>query len=385
MVKAISILGSTGSVGRQTLAAARRLGIPIRALAAGRNIDLLEKQIQEFKPSLVSVADAASASCLRERLPDKSLEVMSGAEGLTACATVSGADCVVTAVSGSVGLPPTLAAARLGRRIALANKETLVCAGHLVTDLAKLCGAEILPVDSEHSAIFQCLAGRPADELRRIWLTGSGGPFLGWRRSETASVTPAMAVRHPNWNMGAKISVDSATLMNKGLELIEAMHLFSVPPDRLRVLIHPESVVHSCVELVDGSVLAQLGVPDMGLPIQYALTYPERRDSAALPLDLPSLGRLTFAEPDLENFPCLRLAMDCAARGGTASAVLSAANEEAVALFLHKEIGFNEIYDCVAAAVDKLGSAEAADLETILAQDAAARRFVANYARCKKG
>ena len=385
MVKAISILGATGSVGRQTLETARRLGIPVIALAAGRNIDLLERQVREYKPSLVSVADAASASDLRERLSDGSVEVMSGAEGLTACAAVGGADCVVTAVSGSVGLRPTLVAARLGRRIALANKETLVCAGHLVSALAELCGAEILPVDSEHSAVFQCLAGRPADELRRIWLTGSGGPFLGWRRSETASVTPAMALRHPNWNMGAKISVDSATMMNKGLEFIEAMHLFSVPPERLRVLIHPESVVHSCVELVDGSVLAQLGVPDMGLPIQYALTYPERRDSAVLPLDLPSLGRLTFAEPDLENFPCLRLAMECAARGGAAPAVLSAANEEAVALFLHKEIGFNEIYDCAAAAVDCLGSAEAADLEAILALDAATRRFVADYMRRKKG
>jgi 1-deoxy-D-xylulose-5-phosphate reductoisomerase len=376
MVKAISILGSTGSVGRQTAAVAARQGIPVRALAAGSNTELLEEQIRRFRPALASVADAGAAASLRARISDLKTEVLCGPEGLLACAAASGADCVVTAVSGSVGLRPTLAAVDRGLRIALANKETLVCAGELVMSRARETGAEIVPVDSEHSAIFQCLAGREKEELRRIWLTGSGGPFRGWSREKTAAVTPAMALRHPNWNMGAKISIDSATMMNKGLEFIEAMHLFSVAPDRVRVMIHPESVVHSAVELIDGAVIAQLGVPDMALPIQYALTYPARRGSAAAPLDLPAVGALRFEEPDFDAFPCLRLAMDCAVRGGTAPAVLSAANEEAVALFLRGAIGFNEIYDRVAAALESAAYDPRPELDAILAADAEARRLV---------
>ncbi len=274
MVKAISILGSTGSIGRQTAAAAGRLGIPVRAIAARRDVRLLEEQARALRPELVCVTDETAARELQGRLAGSGVRVLGGEESLTAAALAEGCDCVVTAVSGSVGLKPTLEAIRAGRRIALANKETLVCAGSLVMAEAKRCGAEILPVDSEHSAIFQCLAGREKGELKRILLTGSGGPFRGWTREQTRTVTPEQAVRHPNWSMGAKISVDSATMMNKGLEYIEAMHLFSVDPDQIQVLIHPESAIHSMVELLDGTVIAQLGVLGMGLPIQYALTWP---------------------------------------------------------------------------------------------------------------
>jgi 1-deoxy-D-xylulose-5-phosphate reductoisomerase len=381
MVKAISILGSTGSVGRQAAAVASRLGIPVRALAAGSNITLLEEQVRLFRPALAAVADAGAAKALRGKLSGFETEILSGPEGLAACAVIDGADCVVTAVSGSVGLRPTLAAVDRGMRIALANKETLVCAGELVMARAAEMGAEIVPVDSEHSAIFQCLAGRRKEELRRILLTGSGGPFRGWSRARTAAVTPAMALRHPNWNMGAKISIDSATMMNKGLEFIEAMHLFSVAPDIIRVLIHPESVVHSAVELIDGAVIAQLGVADMALPIQYALTYPERRDAAAAALDLTAVGTLRFEEPDFNATPCLRLAMECADLGGTAPAVLSAANEEAVALFLREQIGFNEIYDCVAAALEGAAHYPHPGLDAVLAADAEARRLVGKRVR----
>jgi 1-deoxy-D-xylulose-5-phosphate reductoisomerase len=386
MVKAISILGSTGSVGRQAAECARRLGIPVRALAARGNIELLEEQARLFRPVLVSVWEEEPAHALQRRLADTGIEVLSGPEGLDAAAAADGADCVVTAVSGSVGLRPTLAAIDRGLRIALANKETLVCAGELVMARARERRAEIIPVDSEHSAIFQCLTGRAQSEVKRILLTGSGGPFRGWSRGETASVTPEQAVRHPNWNMGAKISVDSATMMNKGLELIEAVHLFGVESSRVQVLIHPESVVHSMVELTDGSVIAQLGVPDMGLPIQYALTYPERRPSAARELALEEGRSLSFSSPAPEDLPCLRLAMECAKSGGTAPAVLSAANEAAVDLFLRRAIGFNDIGACVSDALEHIEFVGRPDLETLLAKDADARRYVyENYANgmCK--
>ena len=343
MVSSISILGSTGSIGRQTAAAARRLGIRAAALSARRDIDRLEPQIREFLPRYVSVMDPTAAAELRQRISDLPVEVGEGEESLITAATLSDIDCVVTAVSGSIGLRPTLAAIRAKKRIALANQETLVCAGDLVMALAAEEGAEIIPVDSEHSAIFQCLSGRDRRELRKILLTGSGGPFRGWSRKQTESVTPEQAVRHPNWNMGAKISVDSATMMNKGLEFIEAMHLFSVTPDQIQVVIHPESVIHSMVELLDGTVIAQLGVADMGLPIQYALTWPERKPSAAQPLDFAALGSMRFEAPDMEKLPCLRLAMDCARQGGIAPCVLSAANEAAVAAFLGHRIGYNDI------------------------------------------
>lgn len=375
MVKSVAVLGSTGSIGRQTLEVCRRLHIPVAALTANRSTALLEAQVREFRPRYAAVYDRDAARALREALADTETEVGEGPEGLIKAAAHRDAACVVTAVSGSVGLRPTLAAIDAGARIALANKETLVCAGSIVMARAKEKGAEIVPVDSEHSAIFQCLTGRRG-ELRKILLTGSGGPFLGMTRAETQNVTPDQAVKHPNWKMGAKISVDSATMMNKGLEFIEAMHLFSCRPEDIEVLIHPESVVHSMVELVDGTVIAQLGVPDMRLPIQYALTWPERKPSAGDRLDLTSLSGLHFQHPDLAKMPCLGAAMACAARGGTAPAVLSAANEAAVGLFLGGRIGFNDIYDCVAAALDSIDIISEAALEDLEAADTAARKFV---------
>ena len=376
MVRSISILGCTGSIGRQTAAVAEHTGIRVAALTANRKIDLLEQQARKFRPEFVAVYDEQAAKQFKIAVADTDIRVGSGMEGLIEAATLPGADCVVTAVSGSVGLKPTLAAIDEKKRIALANKETLVCAGDMVMARAQEKGAEIVPVDSEHSAIFQCLTGRGEGELHKILLTGSGGPFRGRKRAELEDVTPEQAVKHPNWSMGAKISVDSATLMNKGLEFVEAMHLFGVTPDDITVVIHPQSVIHSMVELVDGTVIAQLGVPDMGLPIQLALTWPERRESMFEHLDFWKLRDLSFEEPDLVNFPCLRLAMDCARLGGTAPCVMSAANEVAVHLFLQHRLGYNRIYDAAAAAVDAVGVTAADDLETILAADAAARAFV---------
>jgi len=376
MVLSLSVLGSTGSVGTQTLEVAERLHIPVKALSGNRNIKLLEEQARRFRPDFVCVYDEASAAGLKTALADTDIKVGSGMNALTDCAARYG-DCVVTAVSGSVGLTPTLAAIDEKKRIALANKETLVCAGSLVMARAKEKGAEIVPVDSEHSAIFQCLEAQgEARALRKILLTGSGGPFRGKTRAALQNVTPAQAVTHPNWNMGAKISVDSATLMNKGLEFIEAMHLFSVTPDEIKVIIHPESVIHSMVEFSDGCVLAQLGIPDMKLPIQYALTYPARASAPAKGPNFTEIAKLTFYDPDLQNTPCLALAMDCAKKGGTAPAVLSAANEEAVSLFLHGKIGFNTIYDAVSSAVDALAGSGAPDLDTLREADREARRFV---------
>ena len=381
MVQSITVLGSTGSIGRQSLAAAEHLGIPVAAIAAQKNIALLEQQARRFRPRLAAVYDAHAAGELRAALADTPVKVLSGPEGLVEAATAAEADCAVTAVSGSVGLRPTLAAIDAGKRIALANKEPLVCAGELVMARAGEKGAEIIPVDSEHSAIFQALGGRLGSPyLKRILLTASGGPFRGLTRAETYRKTPAEAVAHPNWSMGAKISVDSATMMNKGLEFIEAMRLFGVGPEQITVLIHPQSVVHSAVEFCDGSVVAQLAVPDMELPIQYALTYPERAPSLGEPLDLFSAGALSFSRPDLENTPCLALAMDAAKRGGTAPALLSAANEAAVALFLSGRIPFGKIYECVAGALDSIKITQRPSLEEIIEADGRAREFVA--ARC---
>ncbi|MCI6358535.1 MAG: 1-deoxy-D-xylulose-5-phosphate reductoisomerase [Clostridiales bacterium] len=375
----ISILGSTGSIGRQTVAVAEHLGLDVRALTTNRNIQLVEEQARRLHPAFVAVYDETAAKALRIALADTDIAVGSGERGLCEAAVISGAQTVVTAVSGAVGLRPTLEAIEKGRRIALANKETLVCAGEIVMQRARQFDAEIVPVDSEHSAIFQCLTGRNG-ELKKILLTGSGGPFRGWTREQTASVTPEQAVKHPNWSMGAKISVDSATMMNKGLEFIEAMHLFGVTPDDIQVLIHPESVVHSMVELVDGTVIAQLGVPNMELPIQYALTYPERTESLCGTLDFTQLTNgLHFYAPELERLPCLALAMRCARTGGTAPSVMNAANEVAVGLFLNHQIGYNEIYDSVAAAVETIPATAAPDLDTIRAADAAARDFVRSY------
>ena len=375
MVHSISILGCTGSIGRQTVDVAEHMGMPVAALAASRSVKLLEEQARRLKPKLCAVYDESAARDFKIAVADTDIKVVSGIEGLIEAATLDAADCVVTAVSGAIGLKPTLAAVDARKRIALANKETLVCAGELVMRRAKERGAEIVPVDSEHSAIFQCLMGRGAGELKKLLLTGSGGPFRGMPRAALEDVTPAQAVKHPNWKMGAKISVDSATMMNKGLEFIEAMHLFSVTPDDIQVVIHPQSVIHSMVELVDGTVIAQLGAQDMRLPIQLALSYPERVDAISDTLDFYTLGELSFFAPDLENTPCLRLAMDAARTGGTAACVMSAANEEAVHMFLDGRLGYNRIYDCAAAAVEAVGVVHDADLDAILEADAAARRF----------
>ena len=372
MVKSISILGSTGSIGRQTVEVAQRLGTKVTALTTNVNIDLIEKQARLLKPELVVVCNEEAAKDLKISLGDTDIRVLGGTEALSEAACIKSAEAVVTAVSGAVGLLSTLSAIREKKRICLANKETLVCAGEIVMELARETGAEIIPVDSEHSAIFQCLSGR-AGELKKILLTASGGPFRGWSRAQTKDVTPEMAVSHPNWNMGAKISVDSATMMNKGLEFIEAMHLFSVTPDDIEVLIHPESIVHSMTELTDGSVIAQCGVPDMGLPIQYAVTYPERAESGAKRLDFSGLGRLNFEKPDFENTPCLALAIEAARTGGTAPAVLNAANEEAVSKFLSRKIGFNEIFECVVRALDSIDIVKKPSLDDIVAADRSAR------------
>ena len=376
MVNAISVLGCTGSIGRQTIAAAEHLGLRVAALTAQRKIDLLEEQARRLHPEFVAVYDEEAAKKFKTAVADTDIRVGSGMEGLLEAATLASADCVVTAVSGAVGLKPTLAAIDEKKRIALANKETLVCAGEIVMKRAKDKGAEIVPVDSEHSAIFQCLMGRAPGELSKILLTGSGGPFRGKARAELEDVTPEQAVHHPNWSMGAKISVDSATMMNKGREFIEAMHRFHVTPDDITVVVHPQSVIHSMVELVDGTVIAQLGVPDMGLPIQLALTYPARCPSMFEHLDFYKLRDLTFEAPDYEKTPCLKLAMDCARIGGTAPCVMSAANEVAVHMFLRRELGYNRIYDAAAGAVAKLGSVSHPDLDTILEADRAARAYV---------
>ena len=376
MVKSISVLGCTGSIGRQTIAVAEHIGMPVVALTANRKIDMLEEQARRLHPKFVAVYDEEAAKQFKIAVADTDIQVGSGIEGLIRAATMEETDCVVTAVSGAVGLKPTLAAIDGKKRIALANKETLVCAGDIVMARAAEKGAEIVPVDSEHSAIFQCLMGREKGELRKILLTGSGGPFRGKARAELEDVTPEQAVKHPNWSMGAKISVDSATMMNKGLEFVEAMHLFGVTPDDIQVVIHPQSVIHSMVELVDGTVIAQLGVPDMGLPIQLALTYPQRCPSMFSRLDFTTLQSLSFEAPDYEKTPCLKLAMDCARMGGTAPCVMSAANEVAVGLFLRHQLGYNRIYDAAASAVEKVGVVKNPDLETILAADAAARAYV---------
>lgn len=376
MVKSTAILGSTGSIGRQSVAVCEHLGIRVSAMTTNRNVDLLLEQAARLKPEYVAAFDEAASAKLREALSGSGITVGApGEEGLRAAAVWENTDCVVTAVSGAVGLRPTLDAIGAKRRIALANKETLVCAGSIVMARARETGAEIVPVDSEHSAIFQCLNGRRG-ELRKILLTGSGGPFRGWTRERTKDVTPERAVKHPNWSMGAKISVDSATMMNKGLEFIEAMHLFGVTPDDIEVFIHPESVVHSAVELVDGTVIAQLGVPDMSLPIQYALTWPERCESESGRLDLTAMSGLHFMKPDLERMPCLALAMDCARRGGNAPAVMSAANEVAVGMFLSGKLGYNEIYESVEYALGRIGFIAEPSLEDILSSDGEARTLV---------
>jgi len=377
MVKCVSILGSTGSIGRQTLDIIDNLHIPVCALTAGTNVERMVHQCRKYRPKLAVMATESAAEALRCKLSDLSIEVCSGEAGLIRASEMPEADCVITAVVGMVGLKPTLAAIRAGKRIGLANKETLVCAGELVMAEAKKYGTEVIPVDSEHSAIFQCLMGmHHRREIKRIILTCSGGPFFGKNRNELGVVTKADALRHPNWKMGEKITIDCATLMNKGLEMIEAMRLYDLPSEKVDVVIHRQSVVHSLVEFIDGAVMAQLGTPDMRLPIQLAMTYPERMPCPVDALNLLTCGQLSFYAPDTEAFPCLALARSCAEKGGTACPVLNGANEEAVAMFLRNEIGFYDIYNLVKLAVETVPFIAEPTLEQILEADRMAREVV---------
>lgn len=377
MTKQLVILGSTGSIGRQTLDVARHLPVRIRALAAGSNVELLAQQCREYRPDVAVMATAQAAGELRERLDGQSIEILVGEEGMIEAAQLPGADTVITSVVGMLGLRPTLAAIRAGKRIGLANKETMVCAGSLVMAEAARYGAEIIPVDSEHSAIFQCLLGcRDKRQVNKLILTCSGGPFFGMDRAELEKVTVADALRHPNWRMGPKITVDCATLMNKGLEVIEAMHLYSMPLERIEVAIHRQSIVHSLVEFCDGAIMAQLGMPDMRIPIQLALTYPDRMPCPAPALDLFSCAPMSFSRPDTGTFGCLALAIEAAKRGGTACAVMNGANEAAVGLCLRGEIGFTDIETRVRRAMDAVPVTDDPTLEDVLEADRLARAAV---------
>ena len=377
MTKKLSILGSTGSIGRQTLDVVSHLPVEVLALAAGTNVERMTSQCREFHPKLAVMATEEAALDLKERLQDETIRILYGEAGLLEAATMLEADTVVTAVVGMLGLKPTLAALECGKRIGLANKETMVCAGELVMQTAARFGAEIIPVDSEHSAIFQCLMGCPdRSEIKRLLLTCSGGPFFGKTKEELRLVTKADALRHPNWKMGEKITIDCATLMNKGLEVIEAMRLYQLPAEKVDVLIHRQSIVHSLVEFVDGAVMAQLGVPDMRIPIQLALTYPFRTENPAPGLDLLSCGPLGFHKPDPEAFPCLAIALEAARTGGTACVSMNGANEVAVAKFLKDEIGFYDIPALVRKAMAEVPFVPNPTLEQILEADRLARAAV---------
>ena len=381
MVKCVSILGSTGSIGRQSLDIISRLPeVKVAALTAGSDVERMARQCRKFNPRLAVMATEEAADRLAKEISDLPIRVMFGEEGLIEAATVPEVDCVITAVVGMVGLKPTLAAIRQRKRIGLANKETLVCAGELVMAEAGKYGAEIIPVDSEHSAIFQCLMGsRDRSEVKKIILTCSGGPFFGKEKEFLKTVTKADVLKHPTWKMGAKITVDCATLMNKGLEVIEAMRLYDLPLEQVDVVIHRQSIVHSLVEFVDGAVMAQLGSPDMRLPIQLALTYPARTVCPVEPLDLTTCGTLSFFKPDTEVFPCLDLARECARAGGTACPAMNGANEEAVAKFLADEIGFYDIYRLVRQAVDEVPFIQNPTLDQILEIDRLARENVLRH------
>ena len=373
MTKTITILGATGSIGRQTLSVADELGLQVAALTAERNVDLLEAQCRKYRPQLAVMVDLAAAEELKTRLADMNITVHAGAEALCEAATLPQADTVVAAVSGFAALRPVLAAIGEKKRIALANKEAMVCAGEIMQAAACASGAEIIPVDSEHSAIFQCLMGcRDRNEVRRLILTCSGGPFFGMTRTQLAEMKKDGALRHPNWKMGAKITIDCATLMNKGLEIIEAMRLYELPLEKVTAVIHRQSVVHSLVEFVDGAVMAQLGVPDMRIPIGLAMTYPNRAHNPAPALDLLTCGPLTFDPIDEEAFPCFALAKRAAAVGGTACAAMNAANEVAVGLYLQERIGFYDIAGAVEASL-QLPVVQRPSLDDIFEADRLAR------------
>lgn len=375
--RTISLMGSTGSIGRQSLDVIAACGMDVAALTANNNVERMEQQVRQFKPALAVMMDEKAAGDLKVRLADTGVRVASGMEGLLEAAQIDSADTVITAVMGMVGLRPTLAAIRQGKRIALANKETLVCGGQIVMAEARKCNAEIVPVDSEHSALFQCLQGnRDRGEVKRLILTASGGPFFGYTKEQLEQVTLAQALKHPNWSMGAKITIDSATLMNKGLEFIEAMHLYAMPPEKISIVVHRESIIHSLVEYCDNAILAQMGTADMRLPIQYALSWPERIPGPATELDMLSCPNLTFAKPDPDTFACLGLALKAAKLGGNAGAVLNGANEAAVGLFLQEKIRFTDIARLVERAMEQIPVQPVSALEDVLEADAQARQIV---------
>ncbi len=376
-MKGIALLGSTGSIGTQSLDVCRMHGYRVVCLTANRRVDLMEAQIREFRPDLVSMMDPVAADDLRTRVADTATKVLSGMDGLIECATYSGADTVLNAVVGMVGLQPTLAAIQAKKTLALANKETLVAGGHLVTNTAKAYGVDILPVDSEHSAIFQCLQGSPEKgAVKKLILTASGGPFFGKTLAELENVTAADALKHPNWDMGAKITIDSATMMNKGLEFIEAKWLFDMPIDAIDIVVHRESVVHSAIAYQDNSVIAQLGVPDMRIPIQYALTYPQRLPSPVQELSLVDYGKLTFYAPDYDTFRCINVCKDAITAGGLRPAAANGANEESVRLFLNGKIKFTDIAVLNRAAMEACPQVADYTLDDVLQADRAARDYV---------
>ena len=382
MPKTITLLGSTGSIGTQSLDVARMHGYRIFGLAANSRVEILQKQIEEFHPEYVAVVDPAACEKLDTALAGtaNAPKLLKGPEGLRTLAAMDGPDVVLNAVVGIAGLPASLAAIESGHDLALANKESLVTGGHLVTDAVKKYGVKLLPVDSEHSAIFQCLQGAPPNRaVRRLILTASGGPFFGCTAEQLREIRPEQALKHPNWSMGAKITIDSATMMNKGLEFIEAMRLYHMPPEKISIVIHRESIVHSLVEYCDHAVLAQLGVPDMRLPIQYALTWPGRVAAVAEPLDLLSCPPLTFHAPDYVAFPCLALALEAAHTGGSATAVLNGANEEAVGQFLAGQLSFSGIAEQVAYAMAAVPAVQSPSLGDILDADQAAREAVRGH------
>lgn len=376
----LSILGSTGSIGTQTLDVARKCGFKVSALCANKSVKTLEEQIREFSPEIAVLSDENAAKELKIKVADTSTKVLSGSDGVLQVASHKNADTVVNSFVGMAGLLPTLCAIDEGKTIALANKETLVAGGDLVMKKAKEKGVDILPVDSEHSAIFQCLQGAaPNKALKRIILTASGGPFFGMTRDQLVNVKAADALKHPNWDMGQKITIDCATLMNKGFELIEAVHLFGVKPNDVDVVVHRESIIHSLIEYTDNSVIAQLGVPDMRIPIQYALTYPNRFESPVEQLNLAQIGKLTFFEPDKESFGCLQVCIDAINKGGLAPTAVNAANEEAVKLFLQDKIGFLDIEQIAREALNNQKNTQYNTLEQVLEADKTAREFVINH------
>ena len=380
ITKNLSILGSTGSIGTQSLETARKCGYSVSALSAYSNVDLIEEQIREFKPQMAALVDENAAKELKNRVSDLDVKVLSGIDGVCECARIESADTVINSVVGMAGLKPTLAAIEADKKIALANKETLVAGGLLVTTNAKAKGVNILPVDSEHSAIFQCLQGQPTNRaLKRIILTASGGPFFGKTKEELAKVTVADALKHPNWSMGQKITIDSATMMNKGLELIEAVWLFSVHPSKIEIVVHRESIIHSAVEYTDNAVIAQLGLPDMKIPIQYALTYPERIESLTGELDLTKLGTLTFYKPDYDTFKCMNICREAIARGGLYPAYANSANEQANLMFRQGKIGFLEIGELVERVMNDAPKVETYTVDDVYNADIEARNLVIKY------